>query len=114
MRPSIRRAATAAAAASVLAGGIAALTASPASAAAGSGSCTRNDRDHTIYAPNLSWPAVHTGPGASYKTIAHVDSAGQFRVKCSALSKSGNRFYYGYVEEGSYAGKTGWVYSGNF
>ncbi|MFG2210563.1 hypothetical protein [Streptomyces sp. NPDC048638] len=111
MRPSIRRAATVAAAASVLAGGIAALAASPASAA---GSCTRNDRDHTIYAPNLSWPAVHTGPGASYKVTAHVDSAGKFRVKCSALSKAGNRFYYGYVEEGTYAGKTGWVYSGNF
>ncbi|MFJ3169336.1 hypothetical protein ACIPJK_01005 [Streptomyces roseus] len=113
MRPVIRRAATAAAATSVLMGGLA-LTASPASAAVGSGACTRNDANHTIYAPNLTWPAVHSGTGAGYKVTAHVDSAQGFYVKCSAKSKAGNRWYYGHVEAGSDSGRYGWVWAGNF
>ncbi|MYT18908.1 hypothetical protein GTW69_01150 [Streptomyces sp. SID7760] len=114
MRPGIRRAATAAATTTVLMSGVA-LTASPASAAAtGKSACTRNDRDRTIFAPNLSWPAVHEGPAASRKVIARVESAGGFRVQCSTKNSAGNRWYYGYVESGYDYGRHGWVWSGNF
>ncbi|MEU5900339.1 hypothetical protein [Streptomyces venezuelae] len=114
MRPAIRRAAAAATATTVLLGGIA-LSASPASASpAGAGSCTKNIKDRTLHAPNLTWPAVHERAGAKYKVVAYVESAEAFRAKCTAKSKAGNLWYYGYVESGPGYGKRGWVYSGNF
>lgn len=114
VRPAIRRAATAVTATTVLLGGIALSTSSASASPVGAGSCTKNIKDRTLYAPNLTWPAVHERPGAKYKVVGHVDSAETFRAKCSAKSKAGNLWYYGSVESGPAYGKRGWVYSGNF
>lgn len=112
MRPIVRRTVTATAATAVLLGGLATL-ASPASAV-GSSACTRNDRNHSVWGPNLEWPSIHNGPGSTYKKKGHLDSAGEFWVTCSAKSKAGNRWYYGEVLTGSTAGTKGWIWAGAF
>ncbi|MFF4205587.1 hypothetical protein ACFYZ8_33620 [Streptomyces sp. NPDC001668] len=107
MRPVLRRTAMAAATTAVLVGGIAA-TATPASAV-GSSACTRNDRNHSVWGPNLEWPNIRTGPGVAYKSKGHLDSAGEFWVECSAVNKYGNRWYYGESLSSSSYGVKGWV-----
>jgi len=107
MRPVLRRTATAAAATAVLVGGLAA-TATPASAVGSSG-CTRNDKNHSVWGPNLEWPAIRTGPGVAYKKKGQLDSAGEFYVLCSAKNKYGNRWYYGESLSSSSYGMKGWV-----
>jgi hypothetical protein len=97
----------AAATTAVLIVGVAA-TATPASAV-GSSACTRNDKNHTVRGPNLEWPAIHTGPGAAYKTTGHLDSAGEFYVTCSAVNKYGNRWYYGESLSSTTYGMKGWI-----
>ncbi|MFF6829864.1 hypothetical protein [Streptomyces longwoodensis] len=112
MRSVLRRTAMAAATTAVLVGGIA-TTATPASAMESS-ACTINDRNHSVWGPNLEWPAIHTGPGKAYKTKGYLDSAGEFYVLCSTKNKYGNRWYYGEsLSNGSY-GVKGWVWAGWF
>ncbi|MEU9267170.1 hypothetical protein AB0E04_17200 [Streptomyces sp. NPDC048251] len=104
MRSAIRNAVMTTTATAVLLGGIAA-TATPASAVG----CTRNDRNHSVWGPNLEWPNIRTGPGVAYKSKGRLDSAGEFWVKCSTVNRHGNRWYYGEsLSSGSY-GMKGWV-----
>ncbi|MFE2749586.1 hypothetical protein ACFXKX_35600 [Streptomyces scopuliridis] len=79
-----------------------------------SSSCTRNDRDHWRSSHNDHRTRVRTGPGSEYSVKDQMGPLALLRVHCSAVSRGGQRWYYGRASLDSNGARQtmGWVWSG--
>jgi len=80
--------------------------AAPSASAAGSDGCTTNDRNHWVSVQDLGDAAIHTGPGAKYRTKGTVYFGQAFKVSCSTKNGYGHRWLYGQKENTT---TKGWI-----
>ncbi|PCG82288.1 hypothetical protein CIB93_30735 [Streptomyces sp. WZ.A104] len=102
MRSLIHKAATATAVAALSIGGVTAMS-SPAAAAVGAGSCTRNMADYTAWTDTT----VHlrSGPSTGYTSLGLLSTDTKVTVMCWRSTT----WAYVKVRSGANVGKTGWV-----